>query len=64
MMGSHICVPDIDNLRREILEEAHNAPYAIYPGMIKMYNTLRPYYWWPIMKRDVAKYISKCLTCQ
>ena len=45
MMGSRICVPDIDNLRREILEEAHNAPYAMHPGMTKMYNTLRPYDW-------------------
>ena len=64
IMGSRICVPDIDNLHREILEEAHNAPYAMHPGMTKMYNTLRPYYWWPRMKRDVAKYVSKCLTCQ
>ena len=40
------------------------APYAMYPGMTKICNTLRPHYWWPKMKKDVADYISKCLTCQ
>ena len=64
MMRSRICVPDIDNLYREILEEAHIALYVVHPGMTKIYNTVRPHYWWPKMKKDVADYISKCLTCQ
>ncbi|KAL8125740.1 hypothetical protein AgCh_013127 [Apium graveolens] len=25
---------------------------------------LKEYYWWPNMKRDVAEWVSKCLTCQ
>ncbi|GJU05127.1 putative reverse transcriptase domain-containing protein [Tanacetum coccineum] len=29
----------------------------------KMYHDLRDMYWWPGMKRDIALYISKCLTC-
>ena len=41
MVGNRLCVPDVDNLRREILDEAHNAPYAIHPGTTKMYKTLR-----------------------
>ena len=64
MMGSRICVLDIDNLHQKILEETHTAPYAMHPEITKMYNTLRPHYWWPKMKKDVADYISKCLTCQ
>ncbi|KAI3729831.1 hypothetical protein L6452_18502 [Arctium lappa] len=28
-----------------------------------MYQDLRSYYWWPGMKRDVAMYVSECLTC-
>ena len=31
MFGSRLCVPDVDNLRREILDEAHNDPYTIHP---------------------------------
>ena len=64
MMGNRLCVPDVNNLRREILDEAHNAPYAMHPGTTKMYNTLRQNYWWPGMKKDVADFVVRCLTCQ
>ena len=64
MMGNRLCVPDKDDMRREILDEAYNAPYAIHPGTTKMYNTLKQHYWWPGLKKDVADFVSKCLTCQ
>ena len=64
MMGNRLCVPDIEDLRKEILDEAHNAPYAMHPGTTKMYNTLRQHYWWPGLKKDVAGFVSRCLTCQ
>ncbi|KAL0295677.1 UNVERIFIED_CONTAM: Transposon Ty3-I Gag-Pol polyprotein [Sesamum angustifolium] len=53
--GKCICVPDVEELRTEIMHEAHYAPYAMHPGSTKMYRDLRPYYWWPTMKKDVAK---------
>nr|GEV00854.1 putative ribonuclease H-like domain-containing protein [Tanacetum cinerariifolium] len=28
-----------------------------------MYYDLRGLYWWPEMKKDIAMYVSKCLTC-
>ncbi|GJV00606.1 putative reverse transcriptase domain-containing protein [Tanacetum coccineum] len=28
-----------------------------------MYQDLKPLYWWPNMKVDIATYVSKCLTC-
>ena len=33
MLGNRVCVPDVDDLRREILDEAHNATYAMHPGV-------------------------------
>ncbi|KAL0400019.1 UNVERIFIED_CONTAM: hypothetical protein Sradi_2345200 [Sesamum radiatum] len=62
--GERICVPDIEGLRREILQEAHNTPYSMHPGTIKMYHNLRPYYWWQTMKKDWAEFVAKCITCQ
>ena len=64
MMGNRLCVPDREDLRKEILDEAHNAPYAMHPGTTKMYNTLKQHYWWPGMKKDVARFVSRCLTFQ
>ncbi|KAL0394765.1 UNVERIFIED_CONTAM: Transposon Tf2-11 polyprotein [Sesamum latifolium] len=61
--GERVCVPNIDGLREEILREAHNAPYVMHPGTVKMYRNLRPYYWWQTMKKDVAEFVAKCMTC-
>ena len=46
-----MCVPEIDELKREIMEEAHSSAYAMHPGSTKMYNTLREHYWWKGMKK-------------
>ena len=49
---------------KEIMEEAHSSAYAMHPGSTKMYHTLREYYWWRGMKKDVAEFVSRCLICQ
>ncbi|GJW93323.1 putative reverse transcriptase domain-containing protein [Tanacetum coccineum] len=46
-----------------IIDEAHKTRYFVHPGADKMYHDLRDMYWWPGMKRDIATYVSKCLTC-
>ena len=30
---------------------------------MKMYYDLRSEYWWPGMKRDIARYVEQCVTC-
>ena len=64
MTGNRLCVPDVENLRREIMEEAHCAAYAMHPGSTKMYLTLKTQFWWPKMKKDIADFVAKCFTCQ
>ena len=41
MYGARMCIPDVNDLRKEILDEAQNASYAMHPGTTKMYQTLR-----------------------
>ena len=64
LINGRVCVPNIKELKEEILNEAHYAPYAMHPGSIKMYRNLRPFYWWRTMKKDTAECVAKCLTCQ
>ncbi|CAL1388171.1 unnamed protein product [Linum trigynum] len=64
LLNGRLCVPNVDELRREILEEAHSSPYAMHPGATKMYRSLRSHYWWPGMKKEVAEYVLTCLVCQ
>ncbi|GJS75901.1 putative reverse transcriptase domain-containing protein [Tanacetum coccineum] len=56
-------VPLIGDMRSIINDEAHKTKYSVHPGADKMYYDLRDRYWWPGMKRDIATYVSKCLTC-
>ncbi|KAL0301536.1 UNVERIFIED_CONTAM: hypothetical protein Sradi_6430400, partial [Sesamum radiatum] len=59
-----VCVPNVDGLQRDILWDAHNAPYAIHPGTTKMYRDLKPCYWWQTMKTHVVEFVATCMTCQ
>ncbi|KAH0728122.1 hypothetical protein KY284_003987 [Solanum tuberosum] len=59
-----LCVPCVDGLREKILEEAHNSSYSIHPGSTKMYRDLRDVYWQGGMKKDIAKFVSGCHSCQ
>ena len=59
-----VCVPDDNDLRRAILEEAHSGSFAIHAGSTKMYQDLKMSFRWSGMKRDVSEFITKCLVCQ
>jgi hypothetical protein len=59
-----ICVPNVKELKDKILREAHGSAYSINLGGNKMYHDLKATYWWYGMKRDVAKYVALCDTCQ
>ena len=61
---ARVCVPDDDELRKAILEEAHSGSFAIHPGSTKMYQDLKMSFWWSGMKRDVSEFVTKCLVCQ
>ena len=45
-ISARLCMPDVYNLREEILEEAHFAAYSIHPSTTKMYHSIKDLYWW------------------
>ncbi|GJT28195.1 putative reverse transcriptase domain-containing protein [Tanacetum coccineum] len=60
---NRVWLPRFGGLRDLVMHESHKSKYSIHPGSNKMYQDLKPLYWWPNMKADIATYVSKCLTC-
>nr|GEU66429.1 reverse transcriptase domain-containing protein [Tanacetum cinerariifolium] len=58
-----IWVPLVGGVRTKIMDEAHKTRYSVHPGADKMYYDLQDMYWWPGMKKKIAIYVDKCLTC-
>ncbi|KAJ9556411.1 hypothetical protein OSB04_011025 [Centaurea solstitialis] len=61
--GNRIWVPKLGDLRKKILDEAHKSKYSVHPGTNKMYHGLRQNFWWPGMKKDIAYFVERCVTC-
>ena len=62
--GNRVCVPDVAEIRKSILEEGHRSGLSIHPGATKMYHDLKKLFWWPGMKKEIAEFVYACLVCQ
>ncbi|XP_061337897.1 uncharacterized protein LOC133284810 [Gastrolobium bilobum] len=51
-------------LSEEVMELAHKSQYSIHPGATKIYADLKKNFRWKGMKRDVGRYVRKCMVCQ
>nr|GEY33032.1 putative reverse transcriptase domain-containing protein [Tanacetum cinerariifolium] len=61
--GDRVWLPRFSGLRNLVMHESYKSKYSIHLGSDKMYQDLKPLYWWPNMKADIATYVSKYLTC-
>ena len=59
-----VVVPQLIDLRYEILREFHCSRFAVHPGGMKMYQDFRRQYYWSGMKRQLRDFVRRCLTCQ
>ena len=59
-----VYVPNVGDIRNMVMKETHDVPYAGHSGYQKTVAAVRKKYYWPGMKNDVAKYISRCMECQ
>nr|GEY07142.1 putative reverse transcriptase domain-containing protein [Tanacetum cinerariifolium] len=60
---NQIWVPLVGDVRTLFIKEAHSLRYLVHTGADKTYYDLGDMYWWPCMKKDIATYVSDCLTC-
>ncbi|KAK8934587.1 hypothetical protein KSP39_PZI014471 [Platanthera zijinensis] len=61
--NGRVCIPSVGKLREELMYEAHFAKYSVHPGSTKMYRDMKKLFWWPGLKKDVARYVAECNTC-
>ena len=59
-----VVVPQLTDLREDILREFHCSRFFVHPGGTKMYQDLRRQYYWNEMKRHVGDSVRRCLTYQ
>ena len=55
---------DVDDLTRQIFEEAHGSRYSTHPGDTNMYRDLQNIYWWNGLKKDITEFVAICPNCQ
>jgi hypothetical protein len=51
-------IPNRDDLKRFIMDELHKRPYTGHPGYQKMITATRKQFYWPGLKKDIAKYLA------
>ena len=59
-----IYIPNYVDLKELIMNEYHRSNYAGHPGYHKMLTAIRKIYFWPGMRRNIAKYLNKCSESQ
>jgi hypothetical protein len=58
-----LCVP-ICSLRELLVRESHGGGLMGHFGVSKTFDVLHEHFFWPHMKRDVERIVSKCITCR
>lgn len=57
-------MPNVAHIHLALLQEAHEAPSAGYPGISRTYDSLAQHYYWKELREDVRNYVTTCDVCQ
>ena len=58
-----LCVPNNESLYPTILHVHHHNPAAGHPSRAATYELVSRNYWWPGMRKTIARYLNNCDTC-
>ncbi|XP_026380121.1 uncharacterized protein LOC113274914 [Papaver somniferum] len=58
--SNQLCIPD-SSLRLKIIKELHDEGHM---GRDKTFQLVSKSYYWPTMRREVAKFVDRCRICQ
>lgn len=62
--NGRLYIPELDELKAELMRECHDNPVAGHPGKTKTYHLMSRSYYWPDMARQVARWVKNCDTCR
>ena len=57
-------ITNVDMVKRAIIRECHDPPYAGHVGTTKTKESVTRSFWWPTLDRDVRRYVQTCHSCQ
>lgn len=58
-----IYIPNDEQLQCKIIKHCHEHPAAGHPGRAATYEIITREFWWPSMRKTIARFISNCDTC-
>jgi hypothetical protein len=61
--NDHLVIPKNRELKNQLMNEAHLSKLSIHPRSSKMYQELRPRYWWTKMKKEIVAYVARYDMC-
>jgi hypothetical protein len=59
-----LVVPDVDNLRTQLIAEAHVPISSAHPSPGKTIKMIRERYYWSSIRADITRYITNCTACR
>jgi len=60
--ANKLCVPN-SSVRLFLLQESHGGGLTGHFGQKKTYELLGDHFYWPKMRRDVIRFVERCITC-
>ena len=60
--GNTLCIPSC-SLRLSILDELHGGALGRHFGEAKTLALVKASFFWPKLKRDIARFVKKCVVC-
>jgi len=61
--ANRLCIP-VGSVRLLLLQEAHGGGLMGHFGAKKTEAVLSTHFFWPRMRRDVERFVARCMTCQ
>ncbi|KAL1925479.1 uncharacterized protein VTP21DRAFT_362 [Calcarisporiella thermophila] len=62
--GNRPVIPNDNEIRLQLLQEAHDTPTAGHQGVERTYELIRRHYHWKKMHRTVQRFVKSCTVCQ